>query len=195
MGQASRSAAPEVIEAQRFVVKDTTGKSIAALGADRDGAPLLVLMNSEGRLAATLDVTARNKPALTLYDRNGKGRAVLATDADGSPALAMNDQAGTPGGLVLYGDRNTARASLGLGTDWSPYLVLLDDKGSLRTALGQSEALPSALRKALRPADYSLVLLNAKGEMLWSAPEKSTPPAPMPARPTSKPKAKSAGRR
>jgi hypothetical protein len=118
----------------------------------------------------------------------------------------MNDQAGTPriglavatqgsGGLVLYGDRNTARASLGLGTDWSPYLVLLDDKGSLRTALGQSEALPSALRKALRPADYSLVLLNAKGEMLWSAPEKSTPPAPMPARPTSKPKAKSAGRR
>lgn len=206
MGQASRSAVPEVIEAQRFVVKDAAGRSIAALGADRDGAPLLVLMNSEGRLAATLDVTARNKPALTLYDRSGKARALLATDTDGSPALAMNDQAGTPriglavatqgsGGLVLYGDRNTARASLGLGTDWSPYLVLLDDKGNVRTAVGQSEALPPALGKTLRPADYSLVLLNAKGETVWSAAGKLTTAAPNPAKPPSKTKAKNTGRR
>ena len=201
MGQAGRSVVPEVIEAQRFVVKDTNGKSIAALGADRDGAPLLVLMNSDGHLAATLDVTAHNKPTLTLYDRDGKSRAVLAVDSDGSPALVMHDKTGTPrvglavatqgsGGLVLYGDRNAARASLGLGTDWSPYLVFLDDNGNVRTALGQSEALPPALTKTFRPADYSMMLLNAKGEMLWSAPQKATTHAATPVKAAAKGKTK-----
>jgi hypothetical protein len=202
MGQAGRSVVPEVIEAQRFVVKDASGKSIAALGADRDGAPLLVLMNSDGRLAATLDVTSQKKPTLTLYDGAGKSRVVLAVDADGSPALAMNDKTGTPrvglavatqgsGGLVLYGDRNAARASLGLGTDWSPYLVLLDENGNVRTALGQAEALPPALIKTFRPADYSMMLLNAKGEMLWSAPPKSATPAATPVKAAAKGKTKS----
>jgi hypothetical protein len=207
MGQAGRGIVPEVIEAQRFVVKDASGKSIAALGADRDGSPLLVLMNSDGRLAATLDVTAHKKPTLTLYDRDGKSRVVLAVDSDGSPALAMNDKTGTPrvglavatqgsGGLVLYGDRNAARASLGLGTDWSPYLVFLDDNGNVRTALGQSEALPPALTKTFRVADYSMMLLNAKGEMLWSAPEKVATPAVTPVKAAAKGKTKTgAGRR
>ena len=76
MGQAGRSFVPEVLEAQRFVVKDASGRSIAALGADHDGAPLLVLMNSDGRLAATLDVTVRMKPTLTLYDRDSKSRVL-----------------------------------------------------------------------------------------------------------------------
>ena len=207
MGQTGRSVVPEVVEAQRFVVKDTSGKSIAALGSDRDGAPLLVLMNSNGRLAATLDVTVHKKPTLTLYDQDGKGRVVLAVDSDGSPALAMNDKTGTPrvglavatqgsGGLVLYGNGNAARASLGLGTDWSPYLVFLDDNGNVRTALGQSEALPPALTKTFRLADYSMVLLNAKGEMLWSAPQKVTLPAATPTKAAAKGKTKTgAGRR
>jgi len=207
MGQAGRGNIPEVIEAQRFIVKDASGKSIAALGADRDGAPLLVLMNSDGHLAAALDVTVHKKPTLTLYDRDGKGRVVLAVDSDGSPALAMNDKTGTPriglavatqgsGGLVLYGDRNAARASLGLGTDWSPYLVFLDDNGNVRTALGQAEALPPALTKTFRLTDYSMVLLNAKGEMLWSAPQKVATPSPTPVKPAAKGKTKSAaGRR
>ena len=188
MGQAGSRIVPEVIEAQRFVVKDASGKSIAALGADRDSAPLLVLMNADGRLAAALDVTAQRKPTLTLYDRDGKSRVVLAVDSDGSPALAMNDKTGTPriglavasqgsGGLVLYGNRSAARASLGLGTDWSPYLVFLDDNGNVRTALGQSEALPPALTKAFHLPDYSMTLLNAKGELLWSAPQKTATPA------------------
>jgi hypothetical protein len=209
MGQSGRNVVPEVIEAQRFVVKDATGKSVAALGTDRDGAPLLVLMNSDGRLAATLDVTAQKKPTLTLYDRNSKGRLILAVDSDGSPALAMNDKNGTPriglavatqgsGGLVLYGDRNAARASLGLGTDWSPYLVFLDDNGNVRTALGQAEALPAALTKTFRLADYSMMLLNSKGEMLWSAPQTqpSAPAAPAaPVKAAAKSKTKAASRR
>ena len=188
MGLAVPGNVPEVIEAQRFVVKDANGRNLAALGTDRDGAPLLVLTNLDGALGATLEVTAHRRPTLTLYDRDGHSRAIMSVDSEGSPSLSMNDKTGTPrvglavatqgsGGLVLYGDGNTARASLGLGTSWSPYLVFMDDGGNIRTALGHADALPPALTKTLRPAEYSMMVLNAKGGMAWSAPQKELLPA------------------
>ena len=151
MGQAVPGNVPEVIEAQRFVVKDASGKNLAALGTDRDGAPLLVLTNLDGGLGATLEVTAARRPTLTLYDRDGHSRAIMSVDSEGSPSFSMNDKTGTPrvglavatqgsGGLVLYGDKNTARASFGLGTSWSPYLVFMDDGGGIRTAMGHADA-------------------------------------------------------
>jgi len=186
MGQTSPSIVPEVIEAKRFVVKDASGRNLAALGTDRDGAPLLVLTNLDGGLGATLEVTAARRPTLTLYDRAGNSRAIMSVDSEGSPSLSLNDKTGTPrvglavatqgsGGLVLYGDKNTARASLGLGTTWSPYLVLMDDDGNIRTALGHADALPPALTKTFRLPDYSMMVLNAKGGMVWSTPQKELP--------------------
>ena len=188
MGQAVPGNVPEVIEAQRFVVKDANGRNLAALGTDRDGAPLLVLTNLDGALGATLEVTAHRRPTLTLYDRDDHSRAALSVDGEGSPSLSLSDKTGTPrvglavatqgsGGLVLYGDKNTARASFGLGTSWSPYLVLMDDGGNIRTALGHADALPPALTKTFRVADYSMMVLNEKGGMVWSAPQKEVPPA------------------
>jgi len=188
MGQTTPGIVPEVIEAKRFVVKDASGRNLAALGTDRDGAPLLVLTNLDGGLGATLGVTAARRPALTLYDRAGNSRAIMSVDSEGSPSLSLNDKTGTPrvglavatqgsGGLVLYGDKNTARASLGLGTSWSPYLVFMDDGGNIRTALGHADALPPALTKTFRVADYSLMVLNKRGGMVWSAPQKEQPQA------------------
>ena len=201
MGQTSPSVVPEVIEARRFVVKDASGRNLAALGTDRDGAPLLVLTNLDGGLGATLEVTAARRPALTLYDRAGNSRAIMSVDSEGSPGLSLTDKAGTPrvglavatqgsGGLVLYGDKNTARASLGLGTSWSPYLVFMDDGGNIRTALGHADALPPALTKTFRVADYSMMLLNEKGGMVWSAPQKGLPPAAPQAKTATKGKTK-----
>ena len=201
MGQTSPGIVPEVIEAKRFVVKDASGRNLAALGTDRDGAPLLVLTNLDGGLGATLEVTAARRPALTLYDRNGNSRATMSVDAEGSPSLSLSDKTGTPrlglavatqgsGGLVLYGDRNTARASLGLGTSWSPYLVFMDDGGNVRTALGHADALPPALTKTFRLAEYSMMVLNEKGGMVWSAPQKESPPAAVQSKTATKSKAK-----
>lgn len=85
MGQTGPSFVPEVIEAKRFVVKDASGRNLAALGTDRDGAPLLVLTNLDGGLGATLEVTAARRPTLTLYDRNGNSRAIMSVDSEGSP--------------------------------------------------------------------------------------------------------------
>jgi hypothetical protein len=207
MGQTSPGVVPEVIEAKRFVVKDASGRNLAALGTDRDGAPLLVLTNLDGGLGATLEVTAARRPALTLYDRAGNSRALMSVDSEGSPSLSLNDKTGTPrvglavatqgsGGLVLYGDKNTARASLGLGTSWSPYLVFMDDGGAIRTALGHADALPPALTKTFRVADYSMMVLNEKGGMIWSAPQKDSPPAATQTKAVTKGKTKpSSGRR
>ncbi len=206
MGQAGGNI-PEVIEARRFVVKDASGRNLAALGTDRDGAPLLVLTNLDGGLGATLEVTAVRRPALTLYDRTGNSRAIMSVDSEGSPSLSLTDKTGTPrvglavatqgsGGLVLYGDKNTARASLGLGTSWSPYLVFMDDDGNIRTALGHADALPPALTKTFRLADYSMMLLNEKGGMVWSAPQKELPTVAAQGKTVTKSKAKSSpGRR
>jgi len=207
MGQTSPGVVPEVIEAKRFVVKDASGRNLAALGTDRDGAPLLVLTNLDGGLGATLEVTAVRRPALTLYDRTGNSRAIMSVDSEGSPSLSLTDKTGTPrvglavatqgsGGLVLYGDKNTARASLGLGTSWSPYLVFMDDGGNIRTALGHADALPPALTKTFRLADYSMMLLNEKGGMVWSAPQKELPTVAAQGKTVTKSKAKSSpGRR
>jgi len=206
MGQAG-SNIPEVIEAKRFVVKDASGRNLAALGTDRDGAPLLVLTNLDGGLGATLEVTAARRPTLTLYDRAGNSRAIMSVDSEGSPSLSLTDKTGTPrvglavatqgsGGLVLYGDKNTARASFGLGTSWSPYLVFMDDDGNIRTALGHADALPHALTKTFRLADYSMMLLNEKGGMVWSAPQKELPTVAAQGKTVTKSKAKSSpGRR
>ncbi len=203
MGQAGPgNRTPEVIEAQRFVVKDPSGRSLAALGLDRDGAPLLVLTHTDGTLAAALDVTTAKRSALTLYDKAGKSRAVMGVDPDGSPGISLNDKNESPrvglavasqgsGGLVLYGDGNTARASLGLGTNWSPYLVFLDASGNLRTALGQTEAFPPALTKTFNLADFSMVMLSAKGEMVWNAAQKATAPATTQSKAVTKSKPKS----
>ena len=201
MGQTSSGIVPEVIEAKRFVVKDAGGRNLAALGTDRDGAPLLVLTNLDGGLGATLEVTAARRPTLTLYDRDSHSRAIMSVDSEGSPSLSLNDKTGTPrvclavatqgsGGLVLYGDKNTARASLGLGTSWSPYLVFMDDGGNIRTALGHADALPPALTKTFRLDDYSMTLLNAKGGMVWSAPQKETAPATTQSKSATKSKSK-----
>ena len=201
MGQMSPSIVPEVIEARRFVVKDANGRNLAALGTDRDGAPLLVLTNLDGGLGATLEVTAARKPTLSLYDRAGNSRAIMSVDSEGSPGLSLNDKTGTPrvglavatqgsGGLVLYGDKNTARASLGLGTSWSPYLVFMDDGGNIRTALGHADALPPALTKTFRVVDYSMMVLNEKGGMVWSAPQKEQPQATNPSKSLAKSKSK-----
>ena len=207
MGQTSPSVVPDVIEARRFVVKDASGRNLAALGTDRDGAPLLVLTNVDGGLGATLEVTAARRPALTLYDRAGNSRAIMSVDSEGSPGLSLHDKTGTPrvglavatqgsGGLVLYGDKNTARASLGLGTSWSPYLVFMDDGGNIRTALGHADALPPALTKTFRVADYSMMVLNEKGGMVWSAPQKELPTTAAQSKPVTKGKTKTTpGRR
>jgi hypothetical protein len=96
MGQASPGG--QVVEAQRFVVRDpSTGRGRAALSLLQDGSVGLSILALDGR-SLSLSADAGGNMGLTLYDRNRKLRAELFSGPDGSPALAVRDA----GGKILW---------------------------------------------------------------------------------------------
>jgi hypothetical protein len=96
MGQASPGG--QVVEAQRFVVRDpSTGRGRAALSLLQDGSVGLSIIALDGR-SLSLSADAGGNMGLTLYDRNRQLRAELFSGPDGSPSLAVRDA----GGKVLW---------------------------------------------------------------------------------------------
>ncbi len=179
MGQVSPKAAPKVIEAERFVLRDTSGKPRATLVVAADGTSGLSLYDQNGKGRLRLYV-ATSGPSLALADPNDRLRAQLNVDADGSPHLVLFDQGEKP------------RGGLGLHTDGSPILTLLDQNGKVRAGLGAATSGPSlflndenekyravlghaALKTTAagtmeqRPAS-SLMLLDKDGKVIWKAP-------------------------
>ena len=114
MGQTR--AGGRVIEAERFVLRDSAGRARAELGVDgehsvalrfkdADGLPrltvgiengtaLVVLNEQGGKLRAGLVTLPHGAPALSLYDGSGKARAEFALNRDGAPAIAFYDRDG-----------------------------------------------------------------------------------------------------
>jgi hypothetical protein len=115
MGQAGRPV-PRVLEAERFVLRDTAGRARAELVVDgeqsvalrfkdadsmprltvgvENGAALLVLNEQGGKLRAGMVTLPHGAPALTLYDIAGKARAEFALNREGAPAIAFYDRDG-----------------------------------------------------------------------------------------------------
>jgi hypothetical protein len=118
MGQAGPTGrtVPPVLEAERFVLRDTAGRARAELAMDgersvalrfkdadnmprltvgtENGAALLVVNEQGGRVRAGLVTLPHGAPALTLYDAAGKARAELTLNREGAPALAFYDRDG-----------------------------------------------------------------------------------------------------
>ncbi len=94
MGQVLPKAVPKVIEAERFVLRDTKGKIVAILGADAPGTPALSLHDQNEKVRAALAIAADGRPFLALLDQNGKQRAALSVGVDGTSALLLSDQNG-----------------------------------------------------------------------------------------------------
>ncbi len=148
MGQMIPRAVSKVVEAERFVLRDATGKIMAILGTEPGvPAPKLFLYDQNGKTRAMLSVLADGTPGLALFDQNGKGRAGLLLLASGAPGLGLHDQNGknrlllsvgaddTPG-LALLDQNGKERARLTVVPDGSPSLGLFDQSGKVRAALG-----------------------------------------------------------
>ena len=108
--------AGRTVEAERFVLRDTTGQARAELSVDgahsvslrfkdgdgrprltvgtENGAALIVLNEQGGKLRAGLVALPHGAPGLNLYDATGKPRAELSLNRDGAPALTFNDRDG-----------------------------------------------------------------------------------------------------
>lgn len=110
MGQARTPA--RVIEAQKFVLRDESGKIHAELDLGRHGTPFLAFSDQDGKARAGLGLMPDGAPVLRLADRDGKVRAALDVGADGAP------------GLTLYDQDENPRVSLDMRPDGRPIMGL-----------------------------------------------------------------------
>jgi len=157
MGQMIPRAVSKVVEAERFVLRDTTGKGLAILGTDASGILALSLADQTGKIRAGLVVTPDGMPVLSLYDQNGKPRAGLGVLADGTPGLALHDQNGKE------------RLLLNVTTN-GPSLILQDENSKARAVLGQTVLEVKATGTVEQRPASSLVLFDKDGKVIWKAP-------------------------
>lgn len=100
MGQALPSSVAKLVEAERFLVRDTAGNPRATLGLLPDGSPSLNLIDKDGNIRMAVGMKPEGSPSLNLYDKTQTNRAVLATLPDGSPALVLFNKAGETQALL-----------------------------------------------------------------------------------------------
>lgn len=111
--QATPTKFGKVIEAERFVLRDTNGSIRAELGLI-DGASVLLLNDKDGKPGVALSVFPDGPRRVSLLDRDGRTRSVLTARADGDS------------GLRLFDKNMMHRASLDVMADGRPILRLAD---------------------------------------------------------------------
>jgi hypothetical protein len=85
------------VEAEEFVVRDSTGMRRAKLGMSVDGWVRLRLFDEDGQRCVSLGVAPDGSARLRLYDQYGAPRAGLAVFPESAgEGLVLNDQAGNP---------------------------------------------------------------------------------------------------
>lgn len=151
LGQAMPTSTPRVIEAERFVVRDSTGTIRGQLGM-MEGVPRLVLYDEAGRSRVRLFVEA-DAVHLFFVDQGDHSRMRLFVGKD-SARLQFADVA------------EQERALFGI-TDGKPSLVLRDEVTD-RAVLGQARVKLDGAEE--QRSASSLVLLDQDGKVVWKVP-------------------------
>jgi mono/diheme cytochrome c family protein len=102
-GKLTESA--KVVDAEKFILRDTDGKARAELGLHA-GQPTLALLDEKGNQRARLVVAPDGSANWSLYNQNGKLRATLAVPPTGEPRLVLPDV--TAPGLVRAASRRAS---------------------------------------------------------------------------------------
>jgi hypothetical protein len=114
---ATSSVVPDTVEAQQFLLRDSTGKLRGAIGTTSDGAAGFSLQDSAGRTRVTVDLAANGTPGIDLFDQDGKMRETIALGPAGQP------------GLGLYGPDGHLRTALDVPAAKMPGLSFYHDNG------------------------------------------------------------------
>jgi mono/diheme cytochrome c family protein len=94
MGQAKpHQQVPRVVEAERFVLRDSGGKVRAELACP-DDRPCLCLLDEKGNCRTRLALLGDGSAVVSLYDADGTGRVVLRVQPGGEPSLDLVDKQG-----------------------------------------------------------------------------------------------------
>lgn len=94
MAQTSAPVHNQTLEAEQFVLRDSTGKLRGVMGLGENGAEGISLVDNKGATRMTIDLSADGSPGIDLYDGNGKLRATLATGQHGTPGFGFYDENG-----------------------------------------------------------------------------------------------------
>jgi len=127
-----------VQQAERFVLVDATGRTLAFLGTDVNGLPGLSIRDlSSGKERVWLGLWGKGTEVnLGFYDQNQKERSRLGLLADGTMRLNIEDTAGNlraylgqsasgkESGVGFYDASERERAWMGIGGGTTPRVVL-----------------------------------------------------------------------
>jgi hypothetical protein len=150
MGQTAPT--PQVIEAQRFVLKDAKGNVRAWLGLFGKGSEI-ILGDTNKEPKMTLKVS---EDASDLHFYGGEHSGMnLGVDL-GYPAISM---AGTDG---------NGRVDIAVSTS-GPAIKAQDEKG-FSTILGAAQLKASPGAQAKQTSGASVILLDTSGKIIWKAP-------------------------
>jgi hypothetical protein len=150
MGQAA--PVPQVIEAQKFVVKDADGNVRAWLGVYATGSEL-ALGNAKKEPRMTLMVS-EDASDLHFYGSHNGGMTLGVNSGD--PAISMAGADGNGGAEVAF-----SKAGPGL---------TLTDRNGLSAAVGATQLNSQGNREAYATSAASVVLLDKNKKVTWQAP-------------------------
>jgi hypothetical protein len=163
-GDATPGPVQDSVRARRFELVDERGNVRAVLGTQNDsGAPGFLVSDSAGRPRIALHVSAEDTPAFDLLDASGAPRVHVALDAEGAPVVTLFGPTERP-----------AQALLGVGSDGSAHLRLVQPDGRTRLffslqpdgtpyfSLMDPEGRPK-LSLALPGGNPALLMLDAEG--------------------------------
>ncbi len=114
---AETSTVTDTVEAQQFLLRDSSGKLRGSMGVLSDGAVGLNLSDPNGRTRITVDLASNGTPGVDLYDQDGKERATMALGDAGEP------------GVGLYGPDGHLRTALDVPKKDTPGLSFYHDNG------------------------------------------------------------------
>ncbi len=126
----ARFAAPQVIEAEAFRLKDKEGRVRASFELSDDGTPSLKLFDAGGRRQFGVFLQANGNPTLEMGYRHASTRLTMTTDAVGGTGLVVNDANGNRRLAIGVAEDPQARPFVMLFHDSHPRLVMgLDNRG------------------------------------------------------------------
>jgi hypothetical protein len=147
---------PKNIEAESFVLKDTSGRVRAELSMDGTG-PSFRLRDQSGSALVTL----------SLNDAAPGGPILLLSDPQHGAGLSMSVLEGAGSQLSLTGTRAGSQAHIGVTTDGTS-LELFDQEG-FSTDIGNG-AQVSKGGQLKKTSAASIMLFNKDRKLLWSTP-------------------------
>jgi hypothetical protein len=94
MGESKPDSIAKAVDAERFVVRDTSGTVRAVLGVNPDGNMGLEIRDANGKAGAALGMGTNGNPALRLDGRAGKTGIALGVRSNNNPAMEFYDNDG-----------------------------------------------------------------------------------------------------